>query len=64
MDLLQQLYLYCILYTYSHCILHTFVIHTRVMLILQWGSYCGAGMGGGGGGERVLEGGGGGMRGS
>ena len=27
------------------------------MLILQWGSYCGAGMGGGGGGgERVLEG--------
>ena len=34
------------------------------MLILQWGSYCGAGMGGGGGGERVLEGGGGGMRGS
>ena len=26
------------------------------MLILQWGSYCGAGMGGGGGGERVLKG--------
>ena len=63
MDLLQQLYLYCILYTYSHCILHTFVVHTRFMLILRWGSYCGAAGMGGGGGERALEGGGG-MRGS
>ena len=55
MDLLQQLYLYCILYTYSHCILHTFVVHTRFMLILRWGSYCGAAGMGGGGGERALE---------